>query len=169
MKLRLLAITEGFNSSSRRSLDYDRLKNEKALRCLRCFVWLHSQYSQCCTVVHIHVNWGFESAELSCVSCWVELWDRCRDKKDWQEETGCACTVAVLTGLWYFSKEFKRVCVSQKNLLPFLLGPCRCVWLEACFPSCRCSLPSTVARDYLLCVSVCDVTDARAYRRWTSF
>lgn len=54
------------------------------------------------------------------MSCRAELGDRCRDEKiGGGGEVGCACSMAVLTGLWYFSKECGSMCVSQKTCSHF--------------------------------------------------
>lgn len=51
----------------------------------------------------------------------VQLWDRCKDEKTVRGRLGCACSVTVLTGLWYSSKELEL-----ENLLTFLTGLCVC-------------------------------------------
>lgn len=98
-------------------------------------------------------HWCSGSGELNCLSCRAEPWDRCRDEKIGRGEVGCACSMAVLTGLWYFSKECGEPVCESENLLTLLLGLCRCVTL---LPLYYCSL-MRASENYLL---------ARVFPRW---
>lgn len=48
-------------------------------------------------------------------------------------EVGCACSMAVLTGLWYFSKECESMCASRKTC-SLLSWDCAgvCDWKHVC-------------------------------------
>lgn len=74
---------------------------------------------------------------------------------------GCACSLAVLTGLWYFSKECGKPVCESENLLTFLLGLCRCVTL---LPLYYCSLMRASENYLLACDFLCWVMDVRVDR-----
>jgi len=106
---------------------YDRLKNSNET----CFVLPHS-----CTVL-------YGSTSKPCVVCFcrtelcVRLGWSCETGAEMKRlaggSIGCACSVAVLTGLWYFSKECECIRVSQKTCLYFSRG-CTGVCDKRCVP-----------------------------------
>lgn len=116
-----------------------------------CLAWFTVQWG---TVVHINVMCGLS----------LESWAVCHVGRSCETgaemkrlaggEVGCAFSMAVLTGLWYFSKECECICVYQKNLLTFLLGLCRCLWLEACLYAIvlLCMLPKSACYCVYSCV-----------------
>lgn len=79
-------------------------------------------------------------------------------------ELGCVCSGAVVTGLWYFSKDFWA-----RVLLVFLGGSRRCVHNRK--RSCLCAiLAQCVSRRYLLAgVIACSVIDVAAQQVSASF
>lgn len=87
--------------------------------------------SPLCTVRHPRCVL-LESSSWAVCHVRVELWDRCRDEKTGRGSVGCACSLAVLTGLWYFSKE----CVWVGKPANASFGIVQvCVWQETNSPS----------------------------------
>lgn len=69
--------------------------------------------------------------------------------------------MAVLTGLWYFSKESGKPVCESETLLIFLLGLCRCVMV---LPLYYCSLMPASENYLLACVFLRWVMDVRVDR-----
>lgn len=128
--------------------------------------------ARCCTVARVHVMCGLS----------LESWAVCHVGRSC--ETGAEMKRLAMGSrvcllhrcsdrpLVFFQRVWEHVCESE-NLLTFLLGLCRCVWLEGCMPLRYCTLAYATENNSLVCLSVfmCQVIDVRdySYRCWASF
>lgn len=116
----------GKDSSS--CVDYRRLSKEAIMQVYIGFIHRSGLYGS----EHAHHSWF--DPQHNCRVRWSH--ETGAEMKRLAGELGCVCSRAVVTGLWYFSKDFWA-----RVLLIFLGGSCRCVHNRK-----RCCLCDILAR-----------------------